>query len=40
VKTEAFWRLRQEYFARQEIYLWDFDGYEHVHMGWTLDQVW
>jgi len=39
VKTEAFWLLRQQYLTRSEIWLWDFDGYDHVQMGWTLEQV-
>jgi hypothetical protein len=32
VKTEAFYRLQKLYETNSEIYLWDFDGYDHLKM--------
>lgn len=36
--TEAFQRLA-ELGAKQEVWLWDFDGYDHEKLGMTLNEV-
>jgi hypothetical protein len=39
VKTESFYRLHKLYETKQEIHLWDFDGYDYLKMHRTLDDV-
>jgi hypothetical protein len=35
----AFKKLAKIYRQNKRLYLWDFDGYDHVSMGRTLQQV-
>lgn len=35
----AFRKLAKIYAQSERLYLWDFDGYDHVCMGRTLEQV-
>jgi hypothetical protein len=37
--TPAFHKLAKIYRQNKRLYLWDFDGYDHVSMGRTLQQV-
>jgi hypothetical protein len=40
VESEAFTKLKQKYVDNNKnIALWDFDGYDHVKLGMTLEQV-
>lgn len=38
-KTEAFKKLTEIYKEKGEIWLWDFDGYDHVKLGMTFKDV-
>lgn len=38
-KTEAYAKLRELYQAGENLYLWDFDGYDNEAKGMTLKQV-
>ena len=38
-RTAAFKKLRNMYLENKEIYLWDFDGYDHVELGIALKDV-
>lgn len=38
-QTHAFVRLAEEYQARGEVWIWDFDGYDHVREGMTYLDV-
>jgi hypothetical protein len=37
--TDAFKRLKEIYEAEKEIWLWDFDAYDHHKLGMTYEQV-
>jgi hypothetical protein len=39
VNTKAFAKLRELHEKLDEIWLWDFDGYDHVELGMTLKEV-
>lgn len=39
VKTDAFKRLLQMQREGRPIVLWDYDGYDHIELGMTLDEV-
>jgi len=39
VGTKAYARLRELYDSGTQIYLWDFDGYDHVKLGMSLVDV-
>lgn len=39
VDTKAFAKLRELHEKLDEIWLWDFDGYDHVELGMTLKEV-
>ncbi len=39
IKTEAFERLRDLHQSEKDIYLWDFDGYNHHSRGMSLTEV-
>lgn len=39
VGTAAFGRLTEEYSAKGEVWLWDFDGYDHVGEGMSFADV-
>lgn len=38
-KTEAYRRLRQIYEEQGEVWLWDFDGYNHRGLGMSYEEV-
>lgn len=38
-KTSAFGKLKKMYEAGDDLYLWDFDGYNHKSLGLSYDQV-
>ena len=38
-KTYAFEKLKKMHEEGQDLYLWDFDGYDHKMLGLTFDQV-
>jgi len=39
IDTKAFAKLRELHQTLDEIWLWDFDGYDHVELGMTLKEV-
>ncbi len=39
VETDAFRKLAEMYRRGDEIVLWDYDGYDYLELGMTLDQV-
>lgn len=38
-ETYAFGKLKKMHEQNEEVYLWDFDGYNHKQLGLTYDQV-
>lgn len=38
-KTKAFAELQRRYAGGDEIVLWDYDGYDHTALGFSLDDV-
>lgn len=38
-KTDAYKRLQEEFLKKGEIYLWDFDGYDHRTLGMSYEDV-
>ena len=36
--TESFRKLKEVYAEKGEIWLWDFDGYDHHKLGWSYQQ--
>lgn len=39
INTRTFAKLRELHEKESEIWLWDFDGYDHVELGMTLKEV-
>ena len=39
INTRTFEKLREFYETNGEMWLWDFDGYDHVELGMTLKEV-
>jgi hypothetical protein len=39
INTRTFEKLRELHEKEAEVWLWDFDGYDHVDLGMTLKEV-